>query len=656
MTPKHNRATRAPSAIPLIKAIQISTLAASLSVSASANAGWEVQWIDAFNGTSVDWSNWSAQTQANYNNEIQCYTDDETSVNKNYDVSAGTLKIIARKQDIACPGLNNEQREWTSGRLNSKDKAEFLYGRVEARIRFLDLQGGTWPAFWMLENRISEQPIKGDDDIVHWPNPGAGEIDVWEWFSNNGDSYITNFFNTNGCGAEHRPAYPNGKIDVTDFHTYALEWDEDNISFFMDDDVVVSYDVSTCPQYEEPMFVLLNVAIGGNLGGAVDPQLSKATMEVDYVAHCVASDANNETACNESTPFIIDDDNDGIGNSNDLCPNTPANVAVDETGCEVVELPNEPEQSAPTPTLPSANVISLFSDEYTNIDEIDYNPNWGQSTQVSVIQINDNNTLKYSGLNYQGTDFGSNHQNVSDMDVLHLDYWSADASEINVYLISPGPVETPYSLPVKKGQWQSIDIPLTDFAPVDLTDTFQLKVTGNGTLYLDNLYFAIESEDQDTDGDGVNDDNDYCPNTPIGAAIDEQGCEINYAPEVSLAAFQAGQAVNSIDPLKGTVTIEAIVVDKNEQDRHQLYWSIDPYAPHSNEVNEYRFEPGNLADGNVTVFLDVIDDGKNQLTGSATITLAVVTPDEKSSSGGAMVYLLTLILFGVGRKNFNFKR
>jgi beta-glucanase (GH16 family) len=265
-------------------------------------AGWETQWIDRFDGSSLDLNNWTAQTQANYNNEIQCYTDDDSSANKNYDISNGVLKIIARRQAINCPGLGGTQRPWTSGRINSKDKQEFLYGRIESRIRFLDLKGGTWPAFWMLENRIAEQPRKGDNDFVNWPNRGAGEIDVWEWFSNQPASYITNFFNTGGCGRELRYAYPAGAADVQQWHDYAIEWDASAIRFYIDDTLVNSHNISSCAQYKEPMFVLLNVAIGGNLGGAVDPTLSLATMQVDYIAHCSATATNNVNRCNESTP------------------------------------------------------------------------------------------------------------------------------------------------------------------------------------------------------------------------------------------------------------------------------------------------------------------------------------------------------------------
>ncbi|MCJ2376307.1 glycoside hydrolase family 16 protein [Vibrio sp. ZSDZ34] len=273
-----------------------------LVTSSPATAGWEVQWIDSFEGSGVDWRNWNPQTKANYNNEVQCYTSDDYSDERNYDVSDGTLKIIARKKLHSCATLGGQTKSWTSGRLNSKDKQEFLYGRIEARIRFHNLEGGTWPAFWMLENRIAEQPVKGDGDNVGWPNPGAGEIDVWEWFSNEPSTYITNFFNSSGCGSEVRYHYPNGADDVLDWHKYALEWTPESIDFYMNETLVASQNVTGCQQYNEPMFILLNVAMGGNLGGSIDPALQTATMEVDYVAHCLSTDDNTAVYCDESTP------------------------------------------------------------------------------------------------------------------------------------------------------------------------------------------------------------------------------------------------------------------------------------------------------------------------------------------------------------------
>jgi len=280
-------------------------------------AGWEVRWIDRFDGDGVDWDNWTAQTKANFNNEVQCYTDDDSSAQRNYEVSDGTLKIIARKGGIECPGLDGQFKSWTSGRLNSKDKQEFLFGRIESRIRFHNLEGGTWPAFWMLENRIDEQPVAGDGDDVGWPNPGASEIDVWEWFANEPESYIINFFNNFGfaCGFKQEPPYPGGAADVLDWHTYAVEWTADDMVFFMDNEEVARYNLEGCPVYEEPMFVLLNVAMGGNLGGEIDPGLDKAALEIDYVAHCRQSEESESATCDESTTgaFTFDPAQDADG-------------------------------------------------------------------------------------------------------------------------------------------------------------------------------------------------------------------------------------------------------------------------------------------------------------------------------------------------------
>ena len=152
----------------------------------------------------------------------------------------------------------------------------------------------------------------------------------------------------------------------------------------------------------------------------------------------------------------------------------------------------EPTIAAPTPT--ATNVISIFSDAYTNVAGTDFSPNWNQDPPVVVSQvaIAGNNTLKYANLSYQGTQFGSS-QNVSSKTTVHVDYWTADAASLQLFLISPGPVEKAYTFTVVKGAWQSVDIPLTAFSPVVLTDVIQLKVVGTGTVYFDNIYFYTPS-------------------------------------------------------------------------------------------------------------------------------------------------------------------
>jgi hypothetical protein len=153
--------------------------------------------------------------------------------------------------------------------------------------------------------------------------------------------------------------------------------------------------------------------------------------------------------------------------------------------------PTQPTTAAPTPPARAANdVISIFSNAYTNITGVDYNPNWGQATVTTTIDIAGNATLKYAGLNYQGTDFSGNAQNVSAMQFLHLDYWTANSTALNVYAISPGPVEKAKALTVPtNGNWTSVDIPIGDFSPVALNNLIQFKFDGNGDIFLDNIYF-----------------------------------------------------------------------------------------------------------------------------------------------------------------------
>ena len=157
-------------------------------------------------------------------------------------------------------------------------------------------------------------------------------------------------------------------------------------------------------------------------------------------------------------------------------------------------IPSTPTAAAPTPTHAPASVLSVFSDAYTNVAGTDFNPNWGQATVVTQQSIAGNNTLKYAGLNYQGTQFAS-ALNVSSYGFIHIDYYSANSSNLKFYLISPGPVETAYTLSVPSGigantnGWKSIDIPLSSFSPVNLSNIIQFKVDGNGDIFFDNIYF-----------------------------------------------------------------------------------------------------------------------------------------------------------------------
>ncbi len=150
--------------------------------------------------------------------------------------------------------------------------------------------------------------------------------------------------------------------------------------------------------------------------------------------------------------------------------------------------PTGPTEAAPTPPArDAADVISIYGDEYTNLSGTDY-PDWGQATVVSDVDIAGNTTLKFTGLNFQGLQFAV-AQDISGMEFLHLDFWTANSSALNTFLISTGPVETAYALAVPTSGWTSLDIPISSFSGVDLADIIQMKFDGNGDIYLDNIYF-----------------------------------------------------------------------------------------------------------------------------------------------------------------------
>ena len=158
----------------------------------------------------------------------------------------------------------------------------------------------------------------------------------------------------------------------------------------------------------------------------------------------------------------------------------------------------EPIVAAPAPIHDAADVMSIYSGTYTNLAETNFNPNWGQSTTVTVdADVAGTNTILYETLNYQGTNLGGADgvdQDVSGYDYLHVDFWTANAPALNFFLISRTTGEQAYSLPITAGEWVSMDIPLTHYADLglSLTDIYQFKVDGGDgatSVWFDNWYF-----------------------------------------------------------------------------------------------------------------------------------------------------------------------
>lgn len=219
-------------------------------------------WSDEFDGDSLDTDSWNFETGNGTNgwgnNELQYYLQD------NVTVQDGSLFITAKRE-------SESGFDFTSGRITTQDKYEFTYGRVEARIK-LPEGVGTWPAFWMLGANFDE---------VGWPE--TGEIDILEWVGKEPGRIQS---------ALHLPGNSGGNAVVgastienpsSEFHTYTAEWTEDAITFLLDGEVYFTFDNDSDKPFNKDFFLILNVAMGGNLGGDVDPAFSESAMEIDYV-------------------------------------------------------------------------------------------------------------------------------------------------------------------------------------------------------------------------------------------------------------------------------------------------------------------------------------------------------------------------------------
>lgn len=283
------RGFRSNSVFALLAALGISILFLLLN---SVRADTNIVWSDEFNGNSLDTSKWTYDTGNGFwvpdpgfwvsgwgNNELEDYT----SRTQNVWVANGFLHIKAQQESY-------EGYDYTSGRIKTMDRFSKKYGRFEFRAK-LPAGTGFWPALWMLPQN---SPYGG------WPN--SGEIDVME---NNGSkpNQVGGAIHFGGAGGNDvyfgATCYlPNGD-SVTNFHTYALEWTPAAIRWYVDDqlydtednwwsNIGTSSDTYPFPApFDQPFYILMNLAIGGNyLGNPSTNQINASLpgeMVVDFV-------------------------------------------------------------------------------------------------------------------------------------------------------------------------------------------------------------------------------------------------------------------------------------------------------------------------------------------------------------------------------------
>jgi beta-glucanase (GH16 family) len=240
---------------------------------------WKLVWSDEFDGTGLPNPNkWGYDTSRNlvgwFNNELQYYARDRP---ENARVENGKLIITARKERLTS-ATDYGNQAYTSARLITRGLASWTYGFFEVRAK-LPCGAGTWPAIWTLGTKGA------------WP--ADGEIDLVEQFGNNKNEVLgtihtqaNNFSNgTLGQGLGGRTAALDS---CTAFHNYQLTWSADEIAIGIDD---TQYFVYKNPKngsyaqwpFDNSQYLLLNLAIGGDLGGAVPATFTSQQLEVDYV-------------------------------------------------------------------------------------------------------------------------------------------------------------------------------------------------------------------------------------------------------------------------------------------------------------------------------------------------------------------------------------
>ncbi len=239
-------------------------------------SGWKLVWDDEFNiDGQPDPNKWDFDTSRNklgwYNNELQYYARNRP---ENSRISGGKLIIAAIKEKMSGAADYGGQ-SYTSARMLTRGKAEWKYGFFEIRAK-LPCGLGTWPAIWML-GQAGDWPLLGEIDIMEHVGKKKGEV----------------------LGTVHTAAYNHtigtqkgATIQVPDacdvFHNYQLKWDADQIAIGVDNKYYFQFvnakdgDPRKWP-FNAPQYLLLNLAIGGDLGGPVDDAIFPVQMEVDYV-------------------------------------------------------------------------------------------------------------------------------------------------------------------------------------------------------------------------------------------------------------------------------------------------------------------------------------------------------------------------------------
>ena len=271
---------------------------------------WVQVWSDEFDGDTIDPAKWELEVSCwgGGNNERQCYTDRE----RNVEIVNGLLWLKAYPETFTGPefpqgwpdGRGNQiTQQYTSGKVRTRTKADWTYGRFEARIKLPKGQG-TWPAFWMLpaDNVYGGWAASGEIDIMEAVNLGEICNDCTGSAGENRSSGALHFggeWPDNTFLVEHN-TLPGRDIAADEYHVFAVEWGEGRINWFVNDVKFMTLDAdqwhsgnvdkSQFPNapFDQDFYLMFNLAVGGGLSEdnnamGFDPDSFPNELLVDWV-------------------------------------------------------------------------------------------------------------------------------------------------------------------------------------------------------------------------------------------------------------------------------------------------------------------------------------------------------------------------------------
>lgn len=412
-------------------------------------SGYELRWSDEFNGTSLNTTLWNIEENGNGggNQELQYYRKENVAVHD------GNLVLTARRENY-----NNKQ--FTSGRVNTRDKAYFKHGIIQARIKFPKTANGVWPAYWMMGN---------DYGKVGWPK--CGEIDIVETGNADGikNGTQTRHFGSTlhwgtGAGAAHKQygtsylAPETNPLQNGDYHIITMEWNGNFMQMFYDlEDFSVSaknkarfYSVSIPSSsntsdigyyFQKPFFFIFNLAVGGNYTGiynaggitAMPNAGDEAKMYVDWVR--VYQDANDADA----KYFTPDGNNITTNPSTPDTPEAPdtkteygywGSKALDADGNSTFDFTNSYDAVLIGTSFGVTNGFSGKTTADYNVDDVKHflyiwenTYNAQSSTGVNSFGFNESyNHYTVGSVGWSGLGYASNKSGGKDLSMIDDDY------------------------------------------------------------------------------------------------------------------------------------------------------------------------------------------------------------------------------------------